>query len=420
MFVDAPYAGHLHIQNIYLAVDSTGIITYTGDTLPPNTHTENVIEIPKGKFFLPGFIDCHIHAPQYATVATQFGKPLMEWLEASAFPAERKCKEESLARDLYTKVVLKTLQNGTTTASYFGTIFNSTDLILADVCETNHQRAFVGKVCQDKMIPNDLCEVTEDSIVDAETFVDTVLSKNYKYVRPIVTPRFAVSCSLELMSQLSALASKKDIFIQTHLSENTQECELIAEMYPDCKNYTDVYEKVGCLTSKTLLAHSIHLSDDEIEVIKNHESCLIHCPVANLSMKSGFFRFKKLYQMGVKIGMGTDVAGGYSPSMIEVMKMAMLVGNISSITNNDAQIDFGDVLYMATMGGAKCLNLDKQIGSFENGKKFDALLIDLTKDNTNIDLFDWNTQEDMVERFILQGDSRNIAQVYVDGTQIEL
>ncbi|KAL7719058.1 Guanine deaminase [Entamoeba marina] len=415
--IDAPSPDQLRIRNAYIGVEN-GVISFVKEDLNKNDYpTARFTELTSGQFIIPGLVDCHLHAAQYAFIATAFGKPLLEWLEATVHKYEPKCASVTYASSLYEKIVRKTLQNGTTTACYFGTIHVDATVQLAHICERRRQRAFVGKVNQDQMFPDELKEDTTVSIEETNQFIKKI--QGLKYVKPVITPRFAVSCTRDLMKQLGDLAKEKDVLIQTHLSESVNECELIGSMYPECTNYTNVYDKYNLLGNNTILAHSIHLSDDELTVIKETRSSVIHCPNANLTMKSGVCQVKNLLEKKVKIGLGTDVSGGHSASMVDAMRMAMLVGNINAFEKNNCSISLSEVLYLATLGGAECLGLKESIGSFDSGKQFDALVIDCNSADSPIDVFEWNAIEDLFGRFILQGDSRNIRDVYVDGQLVD-
>ena len=412
--IDAPTPKELRIRdNTYIGVKDN-IIEFISETLPEEHKDKEVVQLGNGEFILPGFVDCHAHPPQYPFIGTAFGLPLLDWLKATVHNFEPKYADTEYAKKIYSKFMKKTIENGTVAGSYFATIHKDSSLILADICEQYHFKALIGKVNQDMNFPDCLRENTEESMKDTLAFIETM--KTHKHVQPILTPRFAVSCTRNLMKQLGDLANEKDIFLQTHLSESVNECDLIGEMYPECDNYTDVYKKYNCLTNKTLLAHSIHLSDDELKVIKSAGSALVHCPNANLVMKSGFCPVKKALAQDVKVCMGSDVSGGCSVSMVEAMKLALIVGNINNIIKaSDVTLTLAEVVYLATAGGAKCLHMDDEIGSIDVGKRFDCIRVDLESKDSPIDLFEWNTNEQMVERFILQGDSRNIVQVFIDG-----
>ena len=411
--IDAPTPKSLRIRdNTYIGVNNNTII-FISETLPSEYLNQEVTELSSSEFLLPGFIDCHAHPPQYPFIGTAFGKPLLEWLKATVHNFEPKYKDTNYATEIYNKFIKKSIENGTVAGSYFATIHTDSSRILADICEKYHFNALIGKVNQDMNFPDNLRENTEESVKDTLEFIEML--KNYQFVKPVITPRFAVSCTRKLMTKLGDIANEKDLFLQTHLSESVNECELINEMYPECDNYTDVYKKYHCLTSKTLLAHSIHLSEEELKEIKSAGASLVHCPNANLVMKSGFCLVKKALENDVNICMGSDVSGGCSVSMVEAMKLALIVGNINNMVKaSDDTLSLSEVLYLATAGGAKCLQMDN-LGSLDVGKRFDCVRVDLNSKDSPVDLFEWNTKEQYLERFILQGDSRNIVQVYIDG-----
>ncbi|KAF5912729.1 hypothetical protein HPG69_007719 [Diceros bicornis minor] len=243
-----------------------------------------VRELSHHEFFIPGLVDTHIHAPQYYFAGSNVDLPLLEWLTKYTFPTEHRFRSIDFAEEVYTRVVRRTLKNGTTTACYFGTIHTDSSLLLAEITDKFGQRAFVGKVCMDlnDAVP-EYKETTEESIKETERFVSEMLQRNYSRVKPIVTPRFSLSCSETLMSELGNIAKTHDLHIQSHISENRDEMEAVKNLYPSYKNYTDVYDKNNLLTNKTVMAHGCYLSAEELDVFRERGASISHCPNSNLS-----------------------------------------------------------------------------------------------------------------------------------------
>ncbi len=193
-------------------------------------------------------------------------------------------------------------------------------------------------------------------------------------------------------------------------------------LFPQCSNYTDVYFKHGLLGDKTILAHCIYLNDDELKLIKKCDSGISHCPNSNIAIQSGLMCAREYLNRNIKVSLGTDIAGGYSASILDAIRNCIAVSKIYNftITNEHLPLNIAEAFYLATMGGAECLNLKDKIGNFEVGKEFDALVINFGTGNT----FDYfakkhdESLEEVFEKFIYLGDDRNISYVFVNGKLI--
>ncbi|XP_053263758.1 guanine deaminase isoform X1 [Podarcis raffonei] len=411
-------AGHL------LGVDESGKIAF----LEPAEEQEklakkwgfkasDIRELSNNEFFMPGLVDAHIHAPQYSFAGTRIDLPLLQWLKEYTYPTEAKFKDNDFVEEVYTRVVRRTLKNGTTTACYFGTIHTDASLLLADIIDKFGQRAFVGKVCMDiNESFEEYKETTTESIKETERFVRGVLDKKYPRVHPIVTPRFGPSCTEELLNSLGKLAKIHDLHVQSHISESEGEMKLVEKLFPTYQNYTELYDKNNLLTNKTIMAHGCHLSDEELQVFNLKGAAIVHCPNSNISLCSGLLNARKVLQHRVKLGLGTDVAGGYSASMLDAIRKAIMVSNIIHINKEDETcLTLKEVFQLATLGGSQALGLDTVIGNFEVGKEFDALLINTKASDSPFELFTCDAFEDMIQKFLYLGDDRNIEEVYVAG-----
>ncbi|NXC73613.1 GUAD deaminase, partial [Anhinga anhinga] len=329
------------------------------------------------EFFMPGMVDTHIHAPQYSFTGTRVDLPLLQWLATYTFPTEAKFKDRDFAEEVYTRVVRRTLKNGTTTACYFATIYTDTSLLLADIIDKFGQRAFVGKVCMDM---NDTVpqykEITADSVQETER------------VQPIITPRFGPSCTEDLLSALGDLAQTFDLHVQSHISENEEELKLVENLFPSYQNYTELYDKNKLLTSKTVMAHACYLSEEELKLFHLRGAAISHCPNSNFSLRSGVLNVQNVLKHNVTVGLGTDVAGGYSASMLDAIRKAMTASNVLQIKKeNEKGLTIKEAFQLATLGGSQALGLDDVIGNFEVGKEFDALLINTKASDSPFDLF---------------------------------
>lgn len=371
-------------------------------------------------FFFPGFIDTHIHASQYPNSGL-FGKTtLLDWLNEYTFPLESKLNDLHIANQIYNKIIQRTLSHGTTTAAYYTTIHLNSSKLMARLCLEHNQRAFIGKICMNQNSPSYYIESsTEESIETTNQLIEYIAGLENDKVRPVITPRFAPSCDEKLLTQLGQLAQTYNLPIQTHLSENVNELKWVKELFPQNSSYTDVYDRNGLLTEKTILAHCIHLEDSELDMIKAKRSGISHCPISNSCLGSGECPTRKILNKGIKVGLGTDVSAGYSPSILDVARHAHMVSRHLAKHENDDSLKLSttECLYLATMGGAHVMDLQDSIGSFEINKKFDSQFIDLAAKGSPIDLFPWEKDTEKLQKWFFSGDDRNVIAVWVGGKE---
>ncbi|KAI2664759.1 Guanine deaminase [Labeo rohita] len=371
--------------------------------------TSDIKQLGQYEFLMPGMVDTHIHASQYSYTGTALDLPLLEWLNTYTFPVEAKYKDLDFANDVYTKVVKRTLKNGTTTACYFATIHTDASLLLGELADKFGQRALVGKVCMDcnSAVPQ-YKESPSECKEETDRFIKELLKKEYPNIKPVVTPRFAPSCSSSLLSELGEIANNNKLHIQSHISENKEEVELVKTLFPGCKSYTDVYLKHNLLTDRTVMAHGCHLTDEELEIFRDTGSAISHCPNSNISICSGMLNVRNVLNHKVKLGLGTDA-------------IRRTLDTSKALTIQDPQhetLTFEEVFRLATLGGSEALSLDDQIGNFVVGKDFDALRVNVCIPDGPIDLFPGEGPKVILEKFLNLGDDRNITEVYVAGRQV--
>ncbi|CAH1789018.1 unnamed protein product [Owenia fusiformis] len=382
----------------------------------------NVCLLSDSQFLMPGLVDTHIHASQYVYTGTALDLGLLEWLEKYTFPIESTFKDLKFAEHAYTKAVHRVVKSGTTTACYFATIHLQGTIKLCQIISDVGQRALVGKVNMDCNSPDFYQEDSTDSIQDTERFVETLLNQGNANLIPVLTPRFALTCTPKLMSALGEIAASHNLPIQSHLGESKGELDAVRSMHPGYDSYSDVYDKCGLLTSRTIMAHCIYLTEDELNLLKTRGVGVSHCPNSNTSIRSGLMDARDMLDRGIKLGLGTDVSGGYHPSMLDAMRQAIQVSNIVSFEHHEGEnykpLDYREVFRLATLGGSQVLNLEDKIGNFEVGKEFDALLVNFEALDSPFDVFERDTLEDKIQKFIFLGDDRNIEEVYVAGKNI--
>ncbi|KAH9814391.1 hypothetical protein DFH28DRAFT_894635, partial [Melampsora americana] len=463
------------------------------------------IRLRNGEFLIPGFIDTHTHAVQYTNLGVGEGYELLDWLQKFTFPEEIKYSSELYAQKIFEKVVKRSLNLGTTTSTYFLSIHLLASKVLSQVCLQFGQRAFIGKCNMDR---NHTFETykeasVEESIKDTVELIDYIRetcnpepphqlcstsihpdhslksvsdslekscwkkeNESSALVQPILTPRFAISCTDELLHQLGRLlSSDPTLRLQTHLSESQSEIDFTQSLFPQIETYTEIYDHFNLLNSRTILAHCVHLSPNEIQLIKKRNSGISHCPTSNFNLRSGICQVKGLMKEGIeKIGLGTDVSGGFGIGILNAIRDGMMASKTLSFhssststtsknqtqsdpTSKDSRLSISNLFYLATLGGAKVCNLEDRIGNFQIGKEFDGLIIQtgwvnevedekMKKkedeeeeigfgfkdylDGTNPNFFIDESQDELslmnlFEKFLFTGDDRNIGCVFVRG-----
>ncbi|KAK4319257.1 hypothetical protein Pmani_009795 [Petrolisthes manimaculis] len=378
-----------------------------------------VTRLSNRQFVMPGLIDTHIHASQFPNNGLKMDLPLLEWLQKYTFPTEATFADVKFASHVYPRVVDRTLRNGTTTASYFATAHLEATKILANAVATRGQRALVGKVNMlHNCPPNYREDSVEQSIQETEQFITYVNNMKNPLVSAIVTPRFAPTCTDDQLTELGQLAAQHSTHIQTHMSETRPEVAWVKELFPHRTNYCDVYHQAGLLTRKTILAHCIWLSEEELELMSRMEVGVSHCPSSNLNLISGLCDVRKLLHHGIKVSLGTDCSGGNSASILDSLRRALHVSRCLTIHDSDQHPDpltLREAFRLATLGGAQVVDMEDRIGNLEVGKEFDALVIDTQATGSPLDIFDKDKEPDLVEKFLYNGDDRNIVQVFVAG-----
>lgn len=456
--VDTPEFGEVRgLHEPTLVVVSSGCIQslYRGRAAEESRKTlENqgvsVRVLHASEILVPGFIDTHIHFPQFPFTGAGIDKPLMGddgFLVKYAFPTEESMSDLAIARSVYNAGLETLLRHGTTSALIFASIHCQASKELVDAAIRNRgPRAFVGKVCVDRHCPDSYIETTETSINETEDFINYTQARAAEaghsppyLVQPVVTPRFLPTCTAELLAGLSQLAERYKCIIQSHMSESIDEVEFSSALF-EGKTDAEVFSDFGLLRAPSVMAHCVQMKCTEEDLLRDSGAAIAHCPLSNFFFASGALPVKQLISRGLKVGLGTDVAGGYSPSMLSSMRAAVLasktlhfqylpgavqssVGGLSvgakekESSKEQDDLSHFDALYLATMGGAASLGLQDLLGSFEEGKRFDAVL--LTQVSTALSFVcRHDSREDLLQKILTLGDDRNVKEVFVDGQSV--
>jgi guanine deaminase len=436
-----PARGKLEIlEGVLISVDGAGriaeiISAQSPDFAEAKARAEaegRLLQLPANQVLLPGLVDLHIHAPQWPQLGKALDVPLEVWLQKHTFPLEARYSDLAFAREVYADLVAGLLANGTTTAVYFATIHMEASLALAETCLEKGQRAFVGKVAMDD--PDQCPDFYRDS--DAATALDEMrrfihavgeLSPtDDPLVRPVITPRFIPSCTDELLEGLGKLAAETGCLIQTHCSESDWEKDFVKARFG--KTDTEVLADFGLLREHTILAHSNFVTDDDLDLIRERGAAVAHCPLSNIYFANAVFPLRAALDRNVRVGLGTDISGGHSPSILDGCRHALMAARARQGGVDPAlapaergiahsQITVAEAFWLATAGGGEALGL--KVGKFEPGYQFDALLIDQDAPGSNIRTWpELDSPEDVFQKIVLNAMRTNIKRIWVGGDYV--
>ena len=361
---------------------------------------------------MPGFIDVHVHYPQMEVIAS-YGEHLLQWLEKYTFPAEAQFGDAGYAREVSDKFIKEMLRAGTTSALVFGTVHPVSVDAFFEVCEEKNLRMIAGKVMMDRNAPSNLLDTAESSYRDSKTLIEKWHGKGR--LQYAVTPRFSVTSSHEQLKKAGQLREEyPNIYLQTHLSESKDELIMVRKLFPECKNYLDTYDNHGLLGRRTIFAHCIHLEDDEWSRLSATQSAIAFCSSSNLFLGSGLFSLRRAETNMINVGLGSDVGGGTSLSMLSNMNEAYKILRL-----RDEEFSPLKAFYLATLGGAEVLDLDDKIGNFEPGKEADFVVLD--RSATPLIEFRLGKSQSLIEDlfvFSMLGDDRVVKQTWSAGSKV--
>lgn len=314
---------------------------------------------------LPGFIDLHVHLSQYL-MRGLYEPNLLPWLQQHVFPAEQRSQNPEFAAKLTRVFYEAQLACGTTMSVIYTAPYPEACEVAFQTAAAMGLRALIGMTMMDQNSPRELCMSTAKAL---KTSID--LYEYWHQRNPmqdyIFTPRFAPSCSLELMTETAKYASARKAWIQTHLSENLDEIALVNRLF-GLSSYTGVYAQAGILGPRSIFAHAIHLDANELQALKESGAKIAHCPDSNFYLKSGEFPLTRIAAAGIPYALGSDVGAGTTLNMLHHAKMMNFRQHSYSVSPEKA-------LYHITLGSAKLLEMDDHIGSLEPGKEADMVIL---------------------------------------------
>lgn len=407
-------AAYEYFEDGLLLVDD-GHIVQAGDA------TQLLNELPSGtpvvdytgKLIVPGFIDCHVHFPQLDIIGS-YGAQLLDWLNQYAYPAEAKFADPEYAREVAGVFVDELLANGTTTALVFGTVHPHSADAIFEAADAKGMRLIAGKVLMDSNCPAELQDDAETGYAESKALIERWHGKGR--LGYAITPRFALTSTAEQLAAAGRLASEfPDVWVHTHLAENMDEVEEIARLFPDSRSYLDVYEKHGLLRQRAVFAHCLHMDDKDRASMSAHGAAAAFCPTSNLFLGSGLFDLPAMRKAGIRCGLGTDVGGGTSLSLLKTASEAYKVLHLQ-----EHALPATRALYLATLGAAEALYLDDKIGNFEQGKEADFVVLNFEGSNlTARRTAAADTIEEKLFALMTLADDRNVAVTYVQGVAMQ-
>lgn len=376
--------------------------------LAPGTPIER---LPRGTLLAPGFIDCHVHYAQLAVIAS-YGAQLIDWLERYTFPAEAALAKPAYARSMARQFFDATLACGTTTTATYCTVHpGSVDAFFEEALRRG-VRAVAGKVLMDRNAPAALADTAQSGYDDSKALIARWHGRGR--LGYAITPRFAPTSSPAQLEAARALWQEHpECWLQSHLAENRREIAWVRELFPQARDYVDVYARFGLLGRRALYGHGIHLSERELATLADTGTALVHCPTSNLFLGSGVFSWHraKKSRRPIRVGIGTDVGGGTSLSMLTTLGEAYKVAQLDGMSLLPAQS-----FYLATRGGAEALDLQASIGSIAPGMEADLVVLDLEATPLlSQRVRHAETIDDALFALFTLGDDRAVAATYVDG-----
>ena len=360
---------------------------------------------------IPAFSDLHVHAPQYPQRGLGMDVLLADWLNKYTFPQEARFADAEYAHAVYEAFLRSLIENGTFHACVFGTIHREATAGLLERMEKLKLRAFVGKVNMDIQSPDYLRETPEESLHETEAFLEAYAGN--RYARPILTPRFAPTCSFELLKGLGRLGRKYGTGTQTHLVESRWESAEAVRLNPDCTCDTEIYEKAGLMENGPVVAaHFIFPTEEDIRILKKYDGYAVQCPDATVNVIAGIMKTAALADEKVRLALGSDIAGGHLPGIYTQAARSVQLSKLKAFYESEENrpITFANAFYMATREGGALFG---QTGSLEPGYLFDALVI---RDFS--DPFREITPEETVERFCYTGNPADILAGFIGGEPV--
>ena len=365
------------ISDALLEVDESGRIARADEW--PGDGLADAIDV-RPLLVMPGLVDLHAHLPQWPNAGLGAGLDLLTWLDRYIFPLEREFHAEA-ARRLAPSFYRALAAAGTTTAMLYGAVFEDSVDAAFEAAEEHGIRLVLGKVMMDRLrYDRSLADsqVLDESLAQTQRLIERWHGRDAGRLRYAVTPRFAVSCTQDMLRQSADLARATGAYWQTHLAEDRHEIDEVQRLFPDALDYVDVYDRAGALGSRTVVAHAAHLSAREVARLAQTDTRIAHCPSSNFFLASGAMPLARYLAAGITVGLGSDVAAGPDVSIFGEMRAGSytMSGRMTMLGDSGPALKPLDWLRLGTLDGARALGIDDRVGSLEPGKEADFICID--------------------------------------------
>jgi len=397
------------IENGYIAIKD-GVIAGVFSELPEQ-YQDAPLSDYTGKLILQGFCDMHLHGPQYPMLGMGMDLTLLDWLKTYTFKTEARFADNDYARRVYRALAKELVANGTTRVCMFSSLHAEATLILMEELENAGVSGYVGKVNMDRD-SGECQECTEGSVNETLRWLDGC--GKFQNIRPILTPRFTPSCTDELMTWLGEQAQERGLYVQSHLSENLREIELVKKLHPDCSQYWETYDRFGLWRDHTIMAHCVYSDEREQDAMIESNVLCVHCPDSNINICSGFAPVRKMKERGVWVALGSDIAGGAQLPMMRVMTACIRASKARAINTGGAEpfLTVGEAYYLATSAGARYFG---DADGFAEGNRLHAVVVD---DNALPESARPLSLKERFERAVYLTGSGAVAAVYANGKKI--
>ena len=409
--VDSAYE---YFEDGLLLVDNGNVVAAgdAGQLLGALSEVTELVDLA-GKLIVPGFIDCHVHCPQLDIIGS-YGEQLLDWLHRYAYPAEARFADPDHAREISRVFIDELLNNGTTTAMVFGTVHTHSADAIFEAAEARDMRLIAGKVLMDSNCPRELMDDPVSAYNDSRALIEKWHGRGR--LGYAITPRFALTSSEQQLTAAGKLAREfPEVWVHTHLAENAEEVRQIASQFPSSRSYLDVYDQFDLLRERAVFAHCLHMDEQDRACMASKGGSAAFCPSSNLFLGSGLFDLDAMRKANIRCGLGTDVGGGTSLSLLKTASDAYKVLHLQ-----DHALPPMQALYLATLGAAEALYLDDCIGNFLPGKEADFVVLD--PNATSLTARRMAAAETIEESFfalLTLADDRHVAQTYIRGNSLK-
>ncbi len=436
--MQTPDRDRLSVVEALVEVDSSGVITAVHDRSTPDgaadaktawAKASERTALDSNMLLLPGLVDLHVHAPQWPQLGTGLDLPLEQWLLEYTFPLEAQYADTQFASTVWDDLITTLIACGTTTAVYYSSNHTEATTALAQACARHGQRALVGRVAMDH--PTNTPEWYRDGsasegVAASAASIEAVTAIASPMVKPIITPRFTPACSDALLAGLGELAAATGMSVQTHCAESDWHCAYDLDRFGDTG--AAVLERFGLMRPSTILAHADHLNHDDMSITVQHRAGVAHCPLSNAYFANAVFGVRQALTAGVKVGLGSDIAGGARPGLMGVCQDAVTVSRMledgvdparDAVVRGvgDSRIDTVTAFWLATAAGADVVDLP--VGLIEPGRCFDAIAVRTDRPGGLIRVWDGIDDETrLFEKVVRLATADDIDKVWVNGSLI--